>query len=86
LSICERAFPNQEEKGEQLSTVLLSRILDTYVDIDAPPQRVLEVLLDFPAWEEWNPFIPYVNGKLEVGAHLDQSSVPNKMKIGNCRR
>jgi hypothetical protein len=49
---------------------LLTRIVDTYVDIDAPPERVWDVLLDFPGWKEWNQFIPSVNGALEVGAHL----------------
>ncbi|KAA1470125.1 hypothetical protein DENSPDRAFT_835847 [Dentipellis sp. KUC8613] len=27
------------------------------IDIDAPRQRVWEILLDFPAYGEWNPFV-----------------------------
>ena len=56
------------------------RVLDTYVDINAPPQRVWEVLIDFPAWREWNPFIPSITGKLEVGAHLRITVSPPSIK------
>jgi hypothetical protein len=52
------------------------RVLDTQIDIDAPPQRVWEVLMDFSAWKEWNSFIPSVTGTLEVGAHLRITVVP----------
>jgi uncharacterized protein YndB with AHSA1/START domain len=62
--------------GEIPEFLLLTRILDTYVDIDAPPQRVWEVLLDFPAWKQWNQFIPSVNGTLQVGRHLSIKVVP----------
>lgn len=54
----------------------MSRILDTSIDIEAPPQRVWEVFLDFPAWKDWNPFIPAMIGTLEVGAHLRMTVVP----------
>ena len=56
------------------------RVLDTYVDINAPPQRVWEVLIDFPAWKEWNPFIPLITGKLEVGARLRITVSPPGIK------
>lgn len=59
-----------------LITQMLSRTLDTSVDIDAPPERVWEVLLDFPRWPEWNTFIPSVKGTLEVGAHVSITVVP----------
>jgi len=49
---------------------MLSRVLDTQIDIDASPDRVWNVLIDFPAWAEWNPFIPSVQRTLEVGQHL----------------
>ena len=31
--------------------------LTTFVDIDATPERVWQVLTDLPAYAEWNPFI-----------------------------
>jgi len=49
---------------------MMGRVIDTYIDINAPPNRVWEVLVDFPAWKEWNPFIPSTTGQLDVGADL----------------
>lgn len=46
------------------------RVIDAAIDIDASPERVWDELVDFPAWSEWNPFIPSVAGTLEVGADL----------------
>jgi len=50
--------------------MVLSRVLDTSIDIDAPPQRVWDVLLDLRAWQEWNPFIPFITGTPDVGSRL----------------
>jgi len=58
----------------------MGRILDTYIDLDAPPQRVWEELVDFPAWKDWNPFIPSISGKLEIGARLRMTVSPPGMK------
>ena len=58
----------------------MARVLDTSIDIDAPPQRVWEVLLDFPAWKDWNPFIPSVTGTLEIGARLRLTVTPPGIK------
>jgi hypothetical protein len=56
--------------------VSFSRTVETYVDIDAPPQQVWDVLVDFPAWPDWNPFIPKVDGSLEVGQTLHITVTP----------
>jgi hypothetical protein len=34
------------------------------IQIDAPPSRVWEVLLDLPAYPEWNPFVLGMVGEL----------------------
>ena len=65
-----------DNSGGRLSSTIMSRILETYIDIDAPPQQVWEVLLDLPSWKKWNPFIPSVDGTLEVGARLRIKVVP----------
>jgi hypothetical protein len=46
------------------------RRISAAIEIDAPPERVWEVLADFPAYAEWNPFMREVRGRPEVGARL----------------
>lgn len=48
----------------------MSRTLEAAIEIEAPPEKVWEVLVDFNSWESWNPFIPMVQGKLKVGNRL----------------
>ncbi len=45
--------------------------LRTEIEIEAPPSRVWQVLLDFERYPEWNPFITSITGKAEPGAALD---------------
>lgn len=40
------------------------------IEINASPERVWQVLTDFPAFSEWNPFLRSVEGELEVGQRL----------------
>lgn len=44
--------------------------LQTQIDIDAAPERVWEVLTDFPAHADWNPFIREISGEVREGARL----------------
>jgi hypothetical protein len=44
--------------------------ISTVVEIDAPPARVWSVLVDLPAYREWNPFIVEAGGKIAVGEDL----------------
>lgn len=46
------------------------RTIHTTIDIDASPQRVWDVLIDFPRHASWNPFFAAVEGKPEVGSTL----------------
>src|SRR5713226_9495625 len=45
--------------------------LRTEIEIDAPVERVWEVLTDFERFPEWNPFIRRIHGKMQVGSRLD---------------
>lgn len=44
--------------------------IETAIDIAASPARVWQILTDFPAHAEWNPFVTFISGPLEVGEKL----------------
>lgn len=50
--------------------------LRTQIEINASSDRVWEILTDFPAMGEWNPFIPSLEGKAEVGEQLTVRLTP----------
>jgi len=50
--------------------------LRTFIDIDATPERVWQVLTDLPAYAEWNPFIAEASGTLAVGERLLMRAPP----------
>jgi hypothetical protein len=41
------------------------------IDIDAPVGRVWEVMTDFKAYPQWNPFITKMSGELKEGSIFD---------------
>ncbi|MCB2224808.1 MAG: SRPBCC domain-containing protein [Actinobacteria bacterium] len=45
-------------------------IITTEIAIDAPPERVWDVLMDFAAYPEWNPFITAISGEAALGERL----------------
>src|SRR3989449_9730720 len=45
--------------------------LRTDIEIDAPVERVWEVLTDFDRFPDWNPFIRRIGGNAQVGSRLD---------------
>jgi hypothetical protein len=46
------------------------RELRSEIEIDAPPEDVWQVLTDFDAYPEWNPFIRSIQGNPKVGSRL----------------
>jgi hypothetical protein len=49
---------------------MMSRTVETRIEIDASPAVVWQVLTDFPAYGMWNPFIRAVTGNLTVNGML----------------
>jgi hypothetical protein len=55
----------------------------TEVEIDAPPSRVWSVLVDLPAYREWNPFIVEASGVVAEGETLAlRMALPGRDPIG----
>jgi hypothetical protein len=48
----------------------------TFIDIDATPERVWEVLTDLPAYPEWNPFVRSAEGTFDVGSSPQLTFAP----------
>lgn len=44
--------------------------ITTQIDIAATPEKVWSILLDFPAYSKWNPFIRSISGTARPGARL----------------
>ena len=45
--------------------------LRTQIEIEATPDRVWEILTDFAAYPEWNPFIQAIQGQAAAGSKLE---------------
>jgi hypothetical protein len=45
--------------------------LSTQIDIQASAERVWQILTDWSAYPEWNPYIRSLTGELQVGARLE---------------
>jgi len=45
--------------------------LHSEIEIQAPAERVWQVLTDFDAFPEWNPFMRRASGQIKTGAKLD---------------
>jgi hypothetical protein len=56
------------------------RRIETAIDIAAPPRAVWDVLVDFAAYPDWNPFIRRLQGEALVGARLEVTVQPPAAK------
>jgi hypothetical protein len=50
-------------------------------EIDAPASTVWQVLTDFEAYPEWNPFIRQINGTAATGDQLTVKMVAGKTAV-----
>jgi hypothetical protein len=57
--------------------------ISTTVEIDAAPARVWSVLVDLPAYRDWNPFIVEASGTVAVGERLAlRMALPGREPLG----
>jgi hypothetical protein len=49
----------------------VARVLASQIEIAASNERVWEILIDFPSYPDWNPFIKSIKGEPRKGAKLD---------------
>jgi hypothetical protein len=56
------------------------KTLHAEVEIEAPAERVWQVVSDFAQYAEWNPFIVRAAGEQRVGGRLDVTIVAPGMK------
>ncbi|OQW61838.1 MAG: hypothetical protein A4S17_09155 [Proteobacteria bacterium HN_bin10] len=50
--------------------------ISTSIDIEASASRVWAVLMDFPAYSDWNPFVRSLEGSAEPGGRLQVTVQP----------
>lgn len=50
--------------------------LRTEIEIDATPESAWDILMDFGAYPDWNPFIISLTGEPRVGARLEAHMQP----------
>ena len=55
----------------------MSRRLSAEVEVEASPARVWEVLTDFAAYRQWNPFIVQATGQAVPGSRLELKMRPS---------
>lgn len=48
----------------------LTRILESWVDINTTVDNAWNALIDFESWGQWNSFIPVVKGEFKVGSKM----------------
>lgn len=48
----------------------MAKIIESKIIIEAPIQKVWEVLADFDNYQQWNPFTPRIDIKNEIGTQV----------------
>ena len=58
----------------------MSYIVRTQIEIEAPVERIWEILVDLDRYHEWNPFITNATGRIAPGATFKVSPVSDRGK------
>ncbi|MDD2748425.1 MAG: SRPBCC domain-containing protein [Acidithiobacillus ferrooxidans] len=54
--------------------------IETDIEITASPERVWSILMDFPAYPQWNPFIRSLSGVAKPGEKLRATIQPEERR------
>jgi len=65
------------------NTIMAKALIESQITIDAPIQKVWDVLADFDQYDQWNPFTPKIETTQEIGSDvlLHVRLNPNKPKL-----
>ena len=55
----------------------MAKQLNAEIEVEASPDRVWEVLTDFAAYQQWNPFIVQATGQARPGGRLELRMRPS---------
>ncbi|MEL7064914.1 MAG: SRPBCC domain-containing protein, partial [Bacteroidota bacterium] len=55
--------------------------LETEILIEATPQEIWNVLMDFESYPDWNPFITSIEGNVQVGRSITVFLQPPGQKV-----
>ena len=58
----------------------MSYTVCTHIEIDAPIDRIWEILVDLDRYHEWNPFISRARGRIAPGATFEVSPQSDRGK------
>ncbi|MGI9647593.1 MAG: SRPBCC family protein [Acidimicrobiia bacterium] len=47
------------------------KTIESSIDIDAAPEKVWAILMDFDSYPDWNPFITSIKGEQRLGGKLE---------------
>lgn len=75
-----RARPSPRQSG------MSEHQISTAIEIEAPAERVWQILTDFAAYPAWNPFIRAIEGPIRPGARLTVRIQPSGARAMTFRR
>jgi hypothetical protein len=59
-----------------LNSTAMAKEISTTIIINATPEKVWNILMDFENYHTWNPFITSISGKAEVGKKIEAHMQP----------
>lgn len=57
---------------------LFHRRIECEILVEAPPERVWEVLTEFASYPDWNPFISWASGEARPGGSVRAVALPSR--------